>query len=196
VSAPRLERLSGFISDLDALLSRAPGEAERLSEGRALLGALVACDDWLPDPYAASDPKRYQQYLLYRDPEARFSVVSFVWGPGQATPIHNHTVWGLIGVLRGAELSQAYEILGGSLSPRGGLQRLKPGEVEAVSPAIGDIHRVANAFGDRVSVSIHVYGGDIGQVERSAFDDEGRARRFVSGYAPVPPPPLAVEARR
>ena len=42
------------------------------------------------------------QYLLYCDPEERFSVVSFVWGPGQSTPTHDPSVWGLIGVLRGA----------------------------------------------------------------------------------------------
>ena len=35
---------------------------------------------------------------------SRFSVVSFVWGPGQKTPVHDHRTWGLVGILRGAEL--------------------------------------------------------------------------------------------
>ena len=194
MSAPNPHRLAAFVTDLDVLVSRALEEPALLAKGAALLGDLVQSDDWLPDAYAKADPDRYRQYLLYRDPAARFSVVSFVWGPGQATPVHNHTVWGLIGMLRGAELSQAYEIGGRRLRPAGPVRRLTPGQVEAVSPRIGDIHRVANAFDDRISVSIHVYGADIGRVERSIFDHEGRPKRFVSGYAPVAPPILALEA--
>ena len=55
---------------------------------------------------------------------------------------------------------------------------------EVVSPAVGDIHRVANAFGDRVSISIHAYGANIGRVRRHVFDAQtGAAKEFVSGYA-------------
>ncbi len=66
---------------------------------------MIRHDDWLPAAYAAPDPARYRQYLLHCDSAERFSIVSFVWGPGQLTPIHDHTVWGLVGVLRGAEIS-------------------------------------------------------------------------------------------
>jgi predicted metal-dependent enzyme (double-stranded beta helix superfamily) len=55
--------------------------------------------------------------------------------------------------------------------------------VSLVSPRIGDIHRVSNAYADRVSVSIHVYGANIGAVERATYDTAGRSKRFVSGYA-------------
>ena len=187
-NAANPHRLSAFVAEIDRLITRAPDEAAILAHGRTLLGELVRTDDWLPDDCAAPDPSRYQQYLLYRGPRGRFSVVSFVWGPGQATPVHNHTVWGLIGVLRGGEISQAYAIDGESLRPYGPVHRLGPGEVDAVSPRIGDIHRVSNAFDDRTSISIHVYGADIGEVERSTFDERGRTKRFVSGYArPTPP---------
>src|SRR5579872_671481 len=100
-----------------------PQEARLLHEGRTLLGALIAHDDWLPDAFAAPDPQRYRQYLLYCDPLERFSIVSFVWGPGQRTPIHDHTVWGLVGVLRGAERSVAYRApAAGALEPCGDSQ--------------------------------------------------------------------------
>ena len=193
--AQDLARLSAFVADIGRLLARESREAAILMEAGPLLGRLVAEDDWLPDAYAAPDPARYQQYLLHRDPENRFSLVSFVWGPGQATPVHNHTVWGLIGMLRGAELSQGYALGPAGPQPTGTVRRLTPGEVEAVSPSLGDIHRVANAFDDRVSISIHLYGADIGQVERSVFDEEGNAKRFVSGYAPVEPPDLRLSER-
>jgi predicted metal-dependent enzyme (double-stranded beta helix superfamily) len=110
-------------------------------------------------------------------------VVSFVWGPGQATPIHDHTVWGLVGVLRGAELSQRFERRADAFAAVGPVHRLERGEVEAVSPTVGDVHQVTNAFDDRVSISIHVYGANIGAVERSTYDRDGKPKRFVSGYA-------------
>jgi len=178
-----LPRLRTFVTEFARLVRRTDDEAEILTTGGRLLAELVAQDDWLPDPYAQPDPQRYRQYLLHCDSAEAFSVVSFVWGPGQATPVHDHTVWGLVGVLRGAELSQAYARSGGLLQPVGRVHRLEPGEVEAVSPRIGDVHRVSNAFDDRVSISIHVYGANIGAVRRSTYDDEGRPKPFVSGYS-------------
>ena len=63
-------------------------------------------------------------------------------------------------------------------------ERLERGAVEAVSPTIGDIHAIANAVPDGVSISIHVYGGNIGAISRSVFDPAtGAAKEFISGYA-------------
>jgi predicted metal-dependent enzyme (double-stranded beta helix superfamily) len=178
--------LSGFIAAFERLLAERPTEAAIRDRGGRLLGKLVAHDDWLPPAFARPDPERYRQLPLHRDAAGRFSVVSFVWGPGQATPIHDHTVWGLIGMLRGAEYSQGYRYTGPNrLVPAGVPLRLAPGQVEAVSPAIGDIHRVHNAFDDRVSISIHVYGADIGTVPRSVYQADGSRQPFVSGYSPI-----------
>jgi hypothetical protein len=56
--------------------------------------------------------------------------------------------------------------------------------VAAVSPAIGDIHLVRNAHDDRVSISIHAYGCDIGRRKRHVFDPvTGASREFISSYA-------------
>jgi predicted metal-dependent enzyme (double-stranded beta helix superfamily) len=90
-------------------------------------------------------------------------------------------------VLRGAEVSQGYRFAGpNQLVPAGAPVRLAQGAVDAVSPSVGDIHRVANAFDDRTSISIHVYGADIGAVERSVYTEDGQRRSFVSGYSPLP----------
>lgn len=62
--------------------------------------------------------------------------------------------------------------------------------MEAVSPSVGDIHRVTNAYDDRVSVSIHVYGANIGAVSRASYDDAGRPKRFISGYSNTTVPNL------
>ncbi len=175
--------LRDFVTAFGRLLDSKPDEARTLSEGGALLRTLVARDDWLPAAFAEPDPARYQQFLLHADSTERFSVVSFVWGPGQATPVHDHTVWGLIGMLRGAEYSQGFAKQGGLWRPFGEPVRLEPGDVAAVSPAVGDVHRVYNAYADRVSISIHVYGANIGAVRRHTYPPEGGRKPFVSGYS-------------
>ena len=179
-----LDRLRRFVGDLTALANAGAGEAEIFDRGGASLRDLVAVDDWLPPEFAAPDPLQYRQYLLYCDPLERFSVVSFVWGPGQRTPAHDHTVWGLIGMLRGAEISRNYAIdAEGKLEPRSVLP-LAPGQVTAVSPDIGDIHAVENALPDRPSISIHAYGANIGAVARHVFlVGSAEPKPFVSGYA-------------
>ena len=180
---PNLPRLRNFVGDIATLLDATHEEALILEAGGNLLRELVSQDDWLPEAFAQPNPERYTQYLLHCDSRQRFSVVSFVWGPGQSTPVHNHTVWGLVGVLRGAERSQAYRPVGASLSPYGPEHRLEPGEVEAVSPTVGDIHKVSNAFEDRTSISIHVYGANIGAVRRATYDEAGQPKPFISGYS-------------
>lgn len=178
------DALNTFVSEVTALVATHTGE-QRLLEGvRAAMKRLVAVDDWLPEALAQPHPIHYQQYLLHRDPEARFSVVSFVWGPGQKTPVHDHTVWGVIGMLRGAERAAPYAFKDGRPVPVAGEVRLEPGDVELVSPTIGDIHLVSNAYDDRVSISIHCYGADIGKVRRHVYDtNNGAVKEFISGYA-------------
>ncbi|EJN01240.1 cysteine dioxygenase [Herbaspirillum sp. YR522] len=179
-------RLRQFIGGLAHLLDQKPSEQRILCEGGDLLRQLVSVDDWLPPQYAQPDVQRYQQFLLHADSGQRFCVVSFVWGPGQSTPVHDHTVWGLIGMLRGAEYAQSFAAGGDALVPVGEAVRLEPGTVEAVSPTaagLHDVHQVRNAFADRTSISIHVYGANIGAVRRSVYQTDGARKLFISGYS-------------
>ncbi|HSN41152.1 MAG TPA: cysteine dioxygenase [Burkholderiales bacterium] len=179
-------RFRAFVADFTRLVERADNDEPRLlDEGSRLLSELVGRDDWLPEPCARPHPQYYQQYLLYCDPLERFSVVSFVWGPGQKTPVHDHTVWGMVGMMRGAEMCRRFEPpVAGRPMQAGAQERLLPGQVDRVSPAVGDIHEVANAFDDQVSISIHVYGANIGAVKRHVFDaGHGTVKPFVSGYS-------------
>lgn len=174
-----IARLRDFVVGMTRLVERhGADEARMLDEGEALLRGLVAHDDWLPETCAAPSPDSYRQYLLYCDPLERFSVVSFVWMPGHRTPIHDHTVWGLVGVMRGAELCEEFS----PAIKKMNTHEVKPGEVDRVSPRIGDIHVVSNA-GSETAVSIHVYGANIGAVRRHRFDPAtGAASEFISGY--------------
>ncbi|WIM11994.1 cysteine dioxygenase [Enhydrobacter sp.] len=187
VLAMNAARLRRFIADMTSLVGGAwqdKDEAAVIEVGRKLLGELVSHDDWLPESMARCPPHGYAQNLLWCDPFERFSMVSFVWAPSACTPVHDHRMWGLVGMLRGSEISQAFsrDAATGTLAA-GEATTLMPGDVEALVPALGDIHRVTNALADCGSISIHLYGGNIGAVHRHIFDPEtGEPRPFVSGY--------------
>ncbi len=157
-------------------------EQQLLAGGRQLLSTLISDDSWLPADFAKPRPDRYAQYLLHADALERFSVVSFVWSQGQRTPVHDHTVWGLVGVMRGAERCDEYTLQAGQPVASGAQHLMHPGDVDAVSPGIGDWHRVSHAWDGGPSVSIHVYGANIGAVRRHRLDDAGVMHDFVSGY--------------
>jgi 3-mercaptopropionate dioxygenase len=178
-----LAPLKTAVQAMQSLCDRLPNEAVWLADSETIVRSLIASDGWLPASHAASHPQFYQQHALHVDAAQRFSLSSFVWGPGQGTPVHNHTIAGWVGVLRGAELCQRYSVDG--VSKLGSERRLNPGDVDAVSPhdaRYGDVHTVRNAFDDRVSVSIHVYRGNIAVTPRSVFKD-GLVKPFMSAYS-------------
>lgn len=181
-----IARFRRFIQAFTHLIEQAGDDEPRIfDDGKKLLADLIEHDDWLPDEFAQSDPHKYQQFLLYCDPLERFSIVSFVWGPGQLTPVHDHTVWGMVGMMRGLETCEEYSKTGDDSGLKAAEPHpLKPGEIDFVSPRIGDIHRVGNALKDSPSISIHVYGGNIGAINRHIYDPEtGDTKPFISGYS-------------
>ncbi len=186
-----IEPLRNFVTAMTELADRADGDESAMIDGtRGLLKKLVSTDDWLPEEFTR-DGDTYRQYLLHCDPKQRFSVVSFVWGPGQTTPVHDHMVWGLIGMLRGAEIGQRYSADGDGPMIAGPAETLQPGDIEVVSPTLGDVHKVSNALADRASISIHVYGANIGAVSRHVFDPAtGAPKEFISGYSNATVPNL------
>ncbi len=180
-----IARLRDFVQAFTTLVNASgDDEARLLDAGEILLADLIRHDDWLPDAYSRPHHTEYRQYLLHCDPLERFSVVSFVWGPGQRSPVHDHTVWGIVGVLRGLERCEEFapDPQTGKLLALGS-HELHPGSIDLVSPRIGDIHRVSNGLGDASSISIHVYGANIGAVGRHIYDPATSDQRdFISGY--------------
>lgn len=180
------ERLLNAVRKLTRLAEQANlPEEQVLEQAKLIMRDLVSQDDWLDEAFAKPSFEYYQQYLLYGDPLERFSLVSFVWAGGQQTPVHDHTVWGVIGMLRGAETERHYVFNEHHiLEESGRVSTLTPGQVSCVSPAIGDIHQVSNAFSDQVSISIHLYGGNIGRIQRHVFyPGTSEKKLFVSGYS-------------
>ncbi|WP_239023825.1 hypothetical protein [Salinicola corii] len=104
-AAQRTVALRDFVQFVTAIVDERLPATETLRRITPALQALLRDDDWLLPTFTVPHDDHYQQYLLHCDAQERFSVVSFVWGPGQQTPIHDHGVWGLIGMLRGSEIS-------------------------------------------------------------------------------------------
>jgi predicted metal-dependent enzyme (double-stranded beta helix superfamily) len=185
VNVEPISPLRNFIVAMTKLVEKESDETILLSHAKRHLKTLISTDTWLPEFCTVPHPDYYQQYLLHADPLERFSVVSFVWGPGQKTPIHDHTVWGLIGMLRGAEIGQRYaHDADGKVVAIGSEAILNQGDIEVVSPTLGDIHLVKNAYDDKTSISVHVYGANIGAVTRHVYEkDSNSVKQFVSGYS-------------
>ena len=81
--------LQRFVREVTSLVEAGLDERAVHEGARNAMRELVATDDWLPEDVTRPHPQYYQQYLLYAEPRGRFSVVSFVWGPGQQTPVHD-----------------------------------------------------------------------------------------------------------
>jgi predicted metal-dependent enzyme (double-stranded beta helix superfamily) len=160
--------LGGLIQSIRGVVI-AGGDQAATAEGVAgQLRSWVTRQDLLAADQCEPDPTHYRQHVLHVEPDGSFSVVALVWLPGQATPIHDHISWCVVGVHRGQELETRYRQVKADgeswLVERD--ECVNPtGSVAALTPP-GDIHRVANA-GEGLAISLHVYGADIGQLGSS-----------------------------
>jgi 3-mercaptopropionate dioxygenase len=160
---------AAFARDADALVDEPHAVAERLR-------ALLAADGWLAPADRAPGTDTYRQHLLHVSPCRRLSVVALVWLPGQRTAIHDHVSWCVVGVYRGVEREERFELVesgaGRHLRPAGAVFA-PAGHVETLIPPAGDIHAVT-AAGRETAISIHVYGADIERLGSSIhrrYDD-------------------------
>src|SRR5205085_6402276 len=95
-----------------------------------------------------------------------FSIAAMVWLPGQETVIHDHVAWCVTAVLQGREHEEIFALADGGRALELVARRAnRPGSVSGFAPP-GDIHRVRNT-GDRVAISMHVYGADISRLGNS-----------------------------
>jgi predicted metal-dependent enzyme (double-stranded beta helix superfamily) len=145
----------------DVLASeREPGQMARWVGGalRPLLG-----NPWLLTPEQREpDPNHYRQHILHAEEDGRFSIVALVWLPGQATSVHDHVSWCVVGIHQGEEREVSYQV-----EEAGGERYLLPigesahrvGSVSVLQPP-GDIHTVYNP-GPELAISIHIYGADV-----------------------------------
>lgn len=179
--------LNDFIESAHAVIREFQTPREVVARIEPLLGALVRDRSWLDTRYRKPLPhKAYAQYLLHRPTDHAFSVVAFVWNPSQGSPVHDHCTWGVVGQYEGEEEETRYRWEGDRLAPARVLVA-KPGDTSHVYPPDRDIHRIFNRSA-APTISVHIYGGDIGSQPRHVYDlPTGRRTPFISGYDALPP---------
>ncbi|MEO8275902.1 MAG: cysteine dioxygenase family protein [Thermoanaerobaculia bacterium] len=148
---------------------------------RSLSDLIRAGEIRLPERFFEPLPTSYARRLLHRDDERGYNAIVMTWGPGQGTALHDHGgIWCVEGVVAGEMAVLQYElteIAGQPVDSHGELAaeqdpeavyRFAPrGRVHALAGASGalippfEYHTLANALTDRVSVTLHVYGGEM-----------------------------------
>lgn len=129
------------------------------------LAPLLTREDLLDGCDCTPREDRYARRLIHADPAGRFAVLSLVWAPGQASPIHAHRAWCAFGVHRGRLSESHFEppVAAGLPTLCGQLVR-DPGSCAHAPASPRLIHRIANTS-DRLAVSIHIYGVGLDAVE-------------------------------
>jgi predicted metal-dependent enzyme (double-stranded beta helix superfamily) len=150
--------LTELTADLDRAVRGHRTDAETAAAVARALTPYLGADGLLTPEQREGDPARYRQHLLHVADDGAFSVVALIWLPGQATPIHDHVCWCVVGVQEGDEEELRYRLDGKRLVTTERLVNPR-GSVSVALPP-GDIHLVRNA-GDDVAVSLHVYGADL-----------------------------------
>jgi len=171
------------MTDLDSrtLAPTSPGElvdrlraAVRLGEPRAitrrvqshltqvLSGGGLDLDRHFFEPLADT----YARRLLHHDDAQGFCVVVMTWGPGQETPVHDHAgIWCVEGVVEGmmevTQLDLVEETADGRCRFVEQAHSVSGvGSSGALIPPF-EYHSLGNALDDKVSVTVHVYGGEM-----------------------------------
>jgi predicted metal-dependent enzyme (double-stranded beta helix superfamily) len=183
----RTRGLRQLTRSLDALVG-ANTDARVIAARAGMLLQSALGDATLLEPrHCEPAEDRYRPQLVHVHPAGRYSILSLVWKPGQATPIHDHRCWCVVGVWRAVERETNYDLHGDagalSLVPRHSAVAA-PGEVSVLVPPDEDIHRVENA-GTSLAISIHVYGDDI-SVLGSSINREFESD-LVRALPPSPP---------
>ncbi|WP_305804776.1 cysteine dioxygenase family protein [Stenotrophomonas sp. YIM B06876] len=103
----------------------------------------------------------YARRELYRSATHGYSIVAMTWGPGQATPLHDHAgLWCVEGVWSGALQVTRYELVERDgehfrFDARQGLLA-GPGSAGSLIPP-QEYHTLCNPGREQVAVSVHVY---------------------------------------
>ena len=154
------DSLQTLVADLDVAVRSTRGSDAETVAGvvTALRPALSIADLLLPE-HRIGDPTAYRSHLLHVASDGAFSVVALVWLPGQATPIHDHLAWCVVGIYEGVEHEVRYRRSRDGGLVESGTATALPGDVAGLLPP-GDIHKVHNA-GSSTAISLHVYGADL-----------------------------------
>ena len=165
--------LQDYVQTIGDVLDRRPANKVIIREVSLATKRLVADDRWLEERFRVGSPDCYTRHLLHKDPNNRFVVLALVWQPGQMTPIHDHSCWGVMGIVANMLEEVCYDRLDdGSRADFAELEQSRgtdvgQGGVAYLLPPYEEIHRIGNTS-DKPTISLHVYGRDLDEI--NVFD--------------------------
>ena len=172
-SSPLTYDLQDYVHTIEQVLDRRPSNRVIIREVSKATKQLCADDRWLEERFRVGSKDCYTRHLLHRAPQTRFIGLALVWLPGQMTPIHDHSCWGVMGLVQNTLEEICYDRLDDGSRPdyceleqsRG--TDVSTGGVAYLLPPYEEIHRIGNTSG-KPTISLHVYGRDLDEV--NVFD--------------------------
>ena len=165
--------LQDYVRDVGAMLDGKPAMPVIVREVSKLTKTLCSDDRWLEERHRVGSTDHYVRHLLHRDPKNRFVILSLVWMPGQATPIHDHACWGAMGLIQNSLQEVCYDRLDDGSDPsraeivQSRDSQVGRGTVAYLLPPYEEIHRIGNNT-DKPTISLHVYGRELDEI--NVFD--------------------------
>ena len=119
----------------------------------------------LPDCVYECPADHYARRLIHKDDKRGYTVMAMTWGPGQATPIHDHCgMWCVEAIWNGQIEVTQYELT----ETNGNRFRLEPrttmragiGSAGSLIPP-HEYHDIGNPSQTETAVTIHIYSGEL-----------------------------------
>jgi len=169
-----IENISGDAARIEFFQNELPGFLRNQSLFTKLLKNIKGGS---PYPDLRQAQMIDDEILLYLNPKRLFSLRMFLYGPGDYTPIHDHSSWGVsgaavgeLGVIRyGREDDGTVE--GYARLRQTAQVHMQSGELELTRPLNDGIHQTGNP-GEGITIMISVYGSPIRRLFINRFDAE------------------------
>ncbi|MDP9119904.1 MAG: cysteine dioxygenase family protein [Acidobacteriota bacterium] len=180
--SPLIERLSAAVrlGDVNAITARIKDDLESFIPAEGLR---------LPERFRQARAESYCRRLLHRDEALGWTALVMTWGPGQRTALHDHAgIWCVEGVVEGQMEVTRFELE--EESGQDGLCRFaERGHVRAHAGTAGalippfEFHVLGNAQPAQVSLTLHVYGGEMNHCSVFQPVEGGLYRRQVKSLS-------------
>ena len=157
--------------DPDEIVAAVAPAAKKLAENKS----------WLkPEYFECDEGQGMGITILNEEPDHSFLVETVAWLPGRGVAPHDHQTWGVVVGIDGMELNINWRRLDDGSNPKfaelevAEEQQISNGDLVPILP--DDIHSVRNE-GESTSLSLHVYGHALSNLERYEFDPINNIRR-------------------